>query len=302
VLRGDETSWARVLDAARTRSLFDEKRALLVRGADGLKGEAPELPAYLDDPTPGVALLLLAPKPDRRRAAWKAVLAKAEVLKADAPRGAALRGFVGGEAKKRGVALAAEGVEELLARAGQDVRRLVGELDKLAAYAGDRAGPIGAEVVAAVLGRGRAQPLYRLADAAAARDAVAALELAEDLLEEGEEPLRILATLYRSVRQLRAARALVGARVGREEAAARLGLPPAMAFKLDSILGAARAWGDEELAAAHDSLERADRGLKSADRELKSASQPRVALLRALLACCGRGATPSRRPARSPGA
>jgi DNA polymerase-3 subunit delta len=298
VLRGDETSWARVLDAVRTRSLFTERRAVVVRGADALKGEAPGLDGYLDDPTPGVALVLLAAKPDRRRTAWKVLLAKAEVVKAEPPRGAALRGLLASESRKRGVSLSAEGSEELLARVGQDTRRLVGELDKLAAFVADGAGPVGADTVAAVLGRGRAQPLFKLADAVSARDAVTALELMEDLLEEGEEPLRILATLYRSLRQLRAARALAGARLPREELAARLGLPPNMAFKGEAILAAARAWRDAGLADALAALERADRGLKSADPVLKSASHPRAALTAALLACCGREATTSSRPGR----
>jgi DNA polymerase-3 subunit delta len=280
VLRGDETTWTRVLDLARTRSLFAERRAIVVRGADGLKGEAEGIDDYLADPTPGIALVLMAAKPDRRRASWKAVMAKAEVVKADAPRGAALRALLGNQARERGLRLTGEAVEELIERVGSDPRRLVGELDKLAAFASEQAEPIGAEAVAAVLGRGRAQPLFKLSDAIGGRATGPALELMEDLLEEGEEPLRILATLYRSLRQVRAARALRDARLSREETAARLGLPASMAFKLDALLAAGRAWSDERLAGAIAALD-------CADLRIKSGSHPRVALLAALAGCCG---------------
>ena len=57
-----------------------------------------------------------------------------------------------------------EGVEELIDRVGQDLRRLMGEVDKLEAFgAGERS--LSAEDVAAVLGRGLGRPLYLLGDA-----------------------------------------------------------------------------------------------------------------------------------------
>src|SRR6266545_2971026 len=40
VLHGDETSWGRLVETARTGSLFVSRRAIVVRGADGLKGDA----------------------------------------------------------------------------------------------------------------------------------------------------------------------------------------------------------------------------------------------------------------------
>ncbi len=64
VLRGEDTSWARVLDDVRTGSLFAPRRAVVVRNAEGLKGEDEGVASYLEDPTPGVLLVLLAAMPD----------------------------------------------------------------------------------------------------------------------------------------------------------------------------------------------------------------------------------------------
>ena len=88
VFRGDETTWGRILDAARMSSLFAARRAVVVRGAEGLKGDPQDLDAYLDDPTPGVTLIFLAAKPDGRKVAWKRLLEKAERREGGAPQGA----------------------------------------------------------------------------------------------------------------------------------------------------------------------------------------------------------------------
>ena len=82
-VRGDETSWSRLLDLARTGSLFAERRAILVRGADALRGADDGLAEYLEDPTPGLSLILLVAKPDKRKGAWKRVLDAAEVVPAE---------------------------------------------------------------------------------------------------------------------------------------------------------------------------------------------------------------------------
>src|SRR5215510_14252201 len=179
VFRGEEASWAHVLDAARTRSLFATRRAVVVRAADALKGEPDGLDSFLGDPTPGVSLVLLAAKPDRRRTVWKRLLEKAKVVKAEPLKGAALRGRLQDELRRRRLGVPAEAAEELIDRVGQDLRRLMGELDKLEAFSHGRTGPLTAEEVSAVLGRGLSQPLFKLSDAFGARDARLALELTE---------------------------------------------------------------------------------------------------------------------------
>src|SRR5262245_23825289 len=63
VLRGDEATWGKLLETVRTGSLFVEKRVVVVRNADALKGDGEGLSAYLDDTTPGLTLILVAAKP-----------------------------------------------------------------------------------------------------------------------------------------------------------------------------------------------------------------------------------------------
>lgn len=275
---GDDASWAQVLDAARTRSLFAPTKAIVVRQAEALRGEDEAVLAYLLNPTPGVTLVLVAAKPDKRKTLWKRIFEAASVTLAEPLRGARLRGYVADELRRRKLVLDNEALTALIDQVGADLRRLMGEVEKLHAYAeGER---LSADEVVRVLGRGFARPLYELSDAFCARRKDATLELMEQALDEGEPPLRIASTLHRGLRELRKARALQAQRAPRERMISVLGLGN-RAFKLPAMLEAARRWDDE-------SLRSAAAALATADRAIKTSGEPRSALSAAVaLACLG---------------
>ena len=281
VFRGDENGWARVVEAARTGSLFSARRAIVVRNADALKGEGDDVVAYLADPSPDATLILLAAKPDKRKKPWKDVMAKANVLAAEPLKPAAVRTRVRDEVRRRRLPIDDDAVQELIDLVGQDLRRLMGELEKLEAYAEGRQGKLGAEDVGAVLGRGIGQPLYKMSDALTARRPADVLALMEVALDEGTPSLVILAALHRALRQVRAAAAMRAARMSPDAIAAKL-LPPQMKFKIDSLLQAARAWPDEDLRRAIAALDRAD-------RRIKNSADARAALQVAVAEACGGG-------------
>jgi DNA polymerase-3 subunit delta len=301
VLQGDEVRWEAVIAAARSGSLFASRRAVVVRRADLIRapraddGEAaaeavprkgkpkteddPVL-SYLDDPGPDVTLVLLAAKPDRRRNPWKRLSSEGTIHPVDPKKGSALRAHVDGELRRRGLRLEPDAVGILIDEVGQDLRRLMGEVDKLEAW-GDGRTALSADDVHAVLGRGLGRPLYLLADAAAARNLEASLEKLEELLDGGEEGLRILVTLHRSLRQVRAAAALLQARVPRLKIAEAV-LPPNMQWKLDALLDSARRWQDADLRRALAALDRAD-------RRLKKGADAATTLVAAVAEACGAG-------------
>ena len=281
VLRGDETGWGRVVEAARTGSLFAPRRAVVVRGADALKGEGAEMQAYLEAPAPDVAVVLVAARMDKRKAVWKAISERPSVTVAEPLKEGALRRRVADEVRQRKLRVSDDGIAELVERVGPDLRRLMGELEKLEAFAG-AGDTLTAEEVAAVLGRGRARPLYKLGDALAERRAADALNFMEELLDEGEDALRILGTLHRSLRQVRGALGLKTARASREQMLSALKLNGPFAFKLNGLLDAAAGWSDPELGRALAALERAD-------ARVKSGSEPRSTLTSAVMEACGGG-------------
>jgi DNA polymerase-3 subunit delta len=299
VLQGDEVKWEAVVSAARSGSLFASRRAVVVRRADLIRGPKPEdgdgageagprkgrakveedpVLRYLDEPSPDCTLVLLAVKPDRRRNPWKRLSSEGTIHPAEPKKGAALRAHVDGELRRRGLRLDADAVGILVDEVGQDLRRLMGEIDKLEAW-GDGRSALTADDVHAVLGRGLGRPLYLLADAIAARDLASSLEKLEELLDGGEEGLRILVTLHRSLRQVRAAGAMLRSRVPRPEIAGAI-LPPNMQWKLDSLLDCARRWPDADLRRALAALDRAD-------RRMKKGADGATTLVAALAEACG---------------
>jgi DNA polymerase III delta subunit len=313
VLYGDEKRWEDVLGSARTGSLFVSRRAIVVRRADLMKyanapveDEAPErevrkgktrvkvqvqedpVLAYAGDPAPGVTLVLMAVKPDRRRNPWKRLLPLSSVHDVSPKKGRALRAHVEAELRERGLRFAPDALDELLAEVGQDLRRLMGEVDKLEAFAGGRK-DLTADDLGAVLGRGLGQPLYLLSDSFSGRETARSLELVERLLGDGEEGLRILSTLHRSLRQVRGAVAMRESRATREAIGAKL-LPPNMLFKLDALLEASRRWSEAD-------LRRALQALGRADRSMKRGGDSATTLVAAVAESCGgeRRATSSRR-------
>jgi DNA polymerase-3 subunit delta len=293
VFRGDETTWSRVVEAARTGSLFAARRAVVVRNADAIKGEGEELPGYLADPAPDAALILMAVKPDKRKTLWKKILERAHAVPAEPLKGRALRGRVVEEVRRRRLPLAEDALTELLDAVGQDLRRLIGELDKLEAFAAGRDGTLSADDISAVLGRGIGQPLYRMADAFSARRPDAVLAMLEVALEEKTPDLVLLKVLHNAVRQVRAARAMRDARLPKPAIASRL-LPANMAFKIDALMDATSAWSEEGLRAALVALDRADRAIKNG-------ADSRAALSVAVVEACGRTgreARPGARPSR----
>ena len=291
VFRGDETGWGRIVEAARTGSLFVTRRAVVVRGADAVKGEGEEVVAYLEDPAPEAVLILLAAKPDKRKKLWKTILDHAQVVPADPLKPAALKARVRDEVRRRRLPFAEGALEELIDTVGQDLRRLMGELDKLEAYATGRKGTLSADDVSAVLGHGLGQPLYKMSDAFGERKPAVVLGLMETLLEEGEPALKLLGTLHRALRQVRGARALRESRAPQATIASRLGVMP---FKVGDLLAASRAWTDAELAAGLAALDRAD-------RLIKTSADARAALSAAVTEACGRkdpGIRPGARTSR----
>lgn len=296
MVRGEEASWARLVDELRTGSLFAPKRAVVVRNAELLKGEGEEIVAYLDDPTPGVTLVLVATRVDRRKNPWKRIADRAEVFEAEPPKGRALYAWVAAEARRQGVVLGDEAQQEIVDRLGQDLRRIAGEITKLAAFAssGGGKGALSAEDVAAVMGRGIAQPTYKLTDAVTERNLPEVLRLLDSQLEERGAEFWLLGALHRAIRQLRTLRALRQRRASRDDMMAALGLPPNVAFKLPKLEEAAARWQDGELRGALAAL-------ADADGHLKSGADPRATLAAALVKACGRrgdGVRPGR-PGRS---
>ena len=204
---GEEADIDRILDGANMMPMMGGRRFLLVRrglryienprarSTDVKKGSPTErLLGYAEDPSPhSVVTLELQKKPDGRRKAWKQLEKLVVVVQCDPPKAPEVASFIQDQAKQRGLKLGRDSVNYLMELFGSDLRRLVNEMEKLSLYVGDD--PVDLETLGELLGRGRAQSIFKFTDAVGERDARQAIELLDRLVAEGEPPLRILAAV-----------------------------------------------------------------------------------------------------------
>jgi DNA polymerase-3 subunit delta len=116
--------------------------------------------------------------------------------------------FVTDRLRQTGKNLHPQARETILARAGDDLRALQQELDKLLLFVGERQSIRTEDVEAIFVEQGQAW-IFDLTRAIADRDANAALTQLARLLDQGEHPLKILATITAEVRHLLSARQLL---------------------------------------------------------------------------------------------
>lgn len=277
---GQEAEGERVVMAANMLPLLGGRRLVLVKRASKLVDKSEALSSYVSNPSPRTVLVLeLEKKPDARRKSWKELEKRAVVVGCDAPTPAQLERWVTEQASARNLKLGRESVAYLISEFGSDLRRLASELEKLSLYAGKER--LDLETIASVLGRGKAQSIFKFIDAVAAGDATSALRQLGRLMDEGEPALRILALLDRLVGQLRVAReARASARRG-PPLASLLRMPPAAARRL---VESARRFDERALG-------RAVGAVAETDRILKSSRLPdRVVLEALVISLCAPGA------------
>ncbi|HEX9724229.1 MAG TPA: DNA polymerase III subunit delta [Vicinamibacteria bacterium] len=281
---GEKSTPDSLVMAANTLPLWGltgGRRVLIVKRAKRLVegAEAEPLIGYLKNPSPQTVLVMeLEASPDGRRKAWKEIANNATIVQCDPLKDWQMEEWIAEQASNLGVTLGREEVRYLAGEFGSDLRRQLGELEKISLYAGRE--ELGVEELGALLGRGKAQSIFRFTDAFASRQTSVALKQLGRLLEEGEPALRILALLDRVLGQLLVAKEL-GRRGGRtRELTQVLRIPPPAAENI------AR-WSD---AFDEDDLLEAVRGLARCDRQLKTGGMPASLILEGfVLSVCGVG-------------
>ena len=286
-----DSDGAQVAMASNLLPMLGGCRVVFVKRAQKLLEKSEELQAYIANPSPWTILVLeLSKTPDKRRKAWKQVEKTTTVVSCDAPKSAELEEWVLEQAFQRELPLGRDAVRYLVAEFGTDLRRLLNELEKLSLYGLDRLSSGGKEMdlatIATVLGRGKAQSIFKFVDAVGAGNSAQALRQLGRLLEEGEPPLKILALVDRLFGQLRvtwevqAGPSVSSGGRGGANLARILGVPP---YAVKGLQEAARRFDRAGLANALRRLSETDRILKS------SALPPRLVLESLTISLCARG-------------
>ena len=261
-LAGEEYEVRAVVDAAQTPPFFGGRRVVVARGVGRFSTqEAAPLVAYLTDPLPTTALVLVAGGGQTARALVDAVAKVGHVVDAGVPTGKGRSGWLAARVKEGPVRLDAAATALLGDHLGDDLGRLGALLETLAAAYGPGT-RVSAEELAPFLGQAGGVAPWELTDAIDKGDTATALAVLRRLVGPGgRHPLVILATLHTHFgRMLR----LEGSGVADERAAAAaLGITGST-YPAKKALVQVRRLGYESLARAVNLLAEADLALKGA--------------------------------------
>lgn len=183
-LRGLEDSYDDIAFACSTMPMLGERRFVLVREPERLKGDAASLVAYLKRPSDTACLVLVPASLDRRLGWVKAVEASSVVVSFDPPAPRDLDAWVRRELGSRGLRVEPAALDLLRDLVDTETLLLGNEMEKLALLCADRKLVTAADVES-ILGRTRAIDSFVLTNAIEDGHAGAAVSAMRRLLEQG---------------------------------------------------------------------------------------------------------------------
>ncbi len=280
---GGDLSIDDVILAQQTLPFMADRRLIIVKDAHKIKNaETEKLAECLKAPASSSCLVLLWAEKMRKETKNSDLFSVAEktgaVVEFRALYDRELPAWIAQKVTACGKRIAPNAIECLIHESGPGLLDLSNEIEKLSLFVGD-ATQITPEDVETVSGHTRLANLNQLAETVEAKKTHEALRILEDLLVEGEIPLRILATLYRCMRRLLIAASLQHEKgYSIEEVRSELRLHPY--FDKSFFINLSR----YRLNALTKNIEL----LMKADLELKSSSRPEHFVFEELLFALGR--------------
>lgn len=221
------------LAAADQLPMMAERRVVMISDVritssgtrDSLKEDHEEaLAKYLGNPSPSSVVIFIADEFDKRRKTAKLLAEKAVAVEFKQLEDEDALHWARGRIRELGFEHEEGAVRLLVSLAGDDLRRLANEIDKIAtATLPDRL--IVTDKVESLVGNSRELSNFELMDHLMARNRKKALEILQKLLNDGAEPLMLLGLIANNFRRLMLAKSMMEQGVGRSEVAKLLKLP-----------------------------------------------------------------------------
>ncbi len=259
-LSGLSLTGNQVVDAAGTMPMMAERRLVLVEETEKWKtADWLALKNYAKEPSTTTCLVVDTAK--GRLKPWMNSSKIVKVVKLTRPRPWELPEFIDGLAKEQGLKLSRDAGRLLAEFAGDELEKIVRDLEVLGLYKGDGS-RIEEEDVAAVLGRTRTVTQWELNQFVGSRDLGRALTKMDDILSSGHDPIAVLSVLINHMRQLWMVKTFVTRGVrSKQELAQAIGLPAKIA---GDLMDQQRLFSNVELRNALAVLHETDLALKSA--------------------------------------
>lgn len=232
IFHGDDVDVERLLDLYNSYPMMAPRRVILLRDADRLSGpQCKVLEPMVESPADTTVFVATGIKLDMRRRLFSQMSRQGMAVEFKTPFDNKLPEVVREMATDRKMQLAPDAVDRLCLYVGTQLAEMDNELEKLSIYLGEREGPVTAHDVEELVGVSRGASIFEFTDAVGRGDRRGAVELLRSLLDQGEEPHRIVPLLTRHLQLLLRTQQLEKQRLARDEMARGLGVAP---FFLDN--------------------------------------------------------------------
>lgn len=232
----EDTSISTAIEEAETMPFLGERKLVICKNAYFLSTakvkskvdhNLDRLEKYIHNPAPHTVLVLVAnyEKIDKRKKVTKKICKEASVIEAGVSNPNAASRFVADEAKKLEVTITSDGCGRLLQMTGVNLLLLHNEVKKMADYVGV-GGTINEDVVDLLVAKTLEQNVFTLVDKVMKRRYQEAFAMLKDLLQQNEEPIKILSLLTRQIRIILHVSILAKEGISQKDMASRLKLHP----------------------------------------------------------------------------
>lgn len=222
-----------IVENCETLPMLDDWRLVIVQGLAPLesgkaKDEAQEsktLVDYIGRVPPSTCLVFECEAPDKRKKLCQTLMKLPGAVSFDALSDARLTQWMNQTLRPMKKRMDANTCARLAFTSGRDLTMLNGELQKLAAYVGERE-TITAEDVEQIATHTAECTVFAMVDALVDGQAERAFSLLNVLLEGGEQRIGVLALITRQYRQMLYAKDMQESRTPQAQMAKALGVPP----------------------------------------------------------------------------
>lgn len=222
-----------VLDFAQTIPFLSDRRLVVFTGIHEVSAQDQKaLMAYLSDPNQSTCLVMTVEKLDGRTKFAQLLKKQAQIVQFWKLFDRDVSRWIRARTQGYGYTIAPQAAAYLMDLVGNDLRQLDNELKKIIAYA--KTEEISLEIVHQVVGDIRERDIFELVDSVGAGNVIEALRILNQLLIEGEPPLRILMMVVRQFRLLWKVKAALAAQktLNARQLAAQISVPARTAEQL----------------------------------------------------------------------
>ncbi|MDX8359525.1 DNA polymerase III subunit delta [Cytobacillus sp. IB215316] len=271
----EETPIEAGIEDAETYPFFGDKKIVIFNNPTFLTSEKSKiehdlkkLETFINQPADFSIIVFYAPyeKLDERKKLTKLLKKKAELLVANTLTEQELQKWIVERAESFQVLIQNEAVEEMLRLVGTNLMLLTTEIDKLALYVGP-GGNISHETVTLLVARTLEQNIFTLIDFIVQRKPAEAMQILFDLIEQKEEPIKILSLVSNQFRLIYQVKELARQGYNQQKISSIIKVHP---YRVKLAAGQAKLFGDQELKGIIGQLAEADYDMKvgNVDKQL----------------------------------